>query len=148
MTISFGTRYWDYRSFLNVEDRENPGSSSTDKIWARGTLYLEDAIDVKPDAVCTLEFQTDKGPLKFVVKVELDQGSEPAKFTAYGEVLDANSAQGARYDLAGWAEVEDNKVAKIKGSVTAVRGTKLQPDKELGGEPIGTVGLFTITNPR
>jgi hypothetical protein len=148
MPVNFGMRHWDYQSFLDVADSEQPGDSSTDKIWARGRLYLEDAIDVSPDAVGTLEFQTDKGLLKLVVKAELDQGSVPAKFKASGEVLDANPAQGARYELEGWAEVEDSKVAKIKGSVTAVRGPTLQPDKELGGKPIGTVGFFTITNPR
>jgi hypothetical protein len=126
MQIGFGMRHWDYQSFLNVKDSEQHGSSSTDRIWARGRLYLEDAIDVKPDAVGTLEFQTDRGLLKLAVKAELEQGSVPAKFKAFGEVLDVNPAQGARYELEGWAEVEDSKVTKIKGLVTAVRGPTLE----------------------
>jgi hypothetical protein len=153
MPMSFGIRDWEYQSYLllpsDSENASQPGTKFTAKKWAKGKLHLEDAIDNKPDAVGILEFPTAQGSLKLTVKAELDQTTAPAKFEAIGEVKDSNSAKGARYALVGWAfSVDDGKVAKITGSVIAERGPDLQPDKELGGEPIGTVGLFTITKPR
>lgn len=111
---------------------------------------MEDSPDYNLiDALGSLEFETAKGILRLKVEVELEQGSGQAKFKAFGEVVDANPAQGVRYELESLAfEGENGKVAKIKGSVKAVRGSNLQPDKELGEKPIGTMGLFAITNPK
>jgi hypothetical protein len=154
MPMSFGMRHWEYQSFLvlptDAEDAAQPGATITAKKWAKGELYLEDAIDDNPDAVGTLEFPTVRGLLKLAVKAVLEQGTEPAKFEAIGEVEEpTNPARGACYALVGWAfQGEGGRVAKITGSVRAVRGPDAQPDKELGGMPIGTVGLFTISNPR
>lgn len=152
MPMSFGIRDWEYQSYLviptNSEKDAQPRTKITAEKWAKGMLNLEDAIDDKSDVVGTLEFPTDKGPLRLRIKAVLDQGTVPAKFEAIGEVQeDKNPANGARYALVGWAfPGDDGKVAKITGSVIAERGPNLQPDKELGEKPIGTVGLFTITN--
>jgi hypothetical protein len=153
MSISFGMRHWEYQSFLvlptDSENAEKPGSRINALKWAKGTLHLEDAIDNKPDVVGTLEFPTDEGPLRLTVTAVLDQGDIPAKFNAIGEVKEANKAKGARYELIGWAfPGKENKVAKITGSIRAVSGPDKKRDTELGGMPIGTVGFFTITNPR
>jgi hypothetical protein len=154
MPITFGMRHWEYQSFLLLPtDSENaapPGSKINALKWAKGTLHLEDAIDNKPDVVGTLEFPTDEGSLRLTVTAILDQGDVPAKFNAIGEVKEeASKAKGARYELIGWAFPDkDNKVAKITGSIRAVSGPDAKPDTELGRMPIGTVGLFTITNPR
>lgn len=154
MTMSFGMRHWTYQSFLvlptDAENAAQPGATITAKKWAKGELYLEDAIDDSPDAVGTLEFPTDQGLLKLAVKAVLEQGTELAKFEAIGEVQEPTSkARGASYALVGWAfQDKDGRVAKITGSVRAVRGTDGQPEKELGGMPIGTVGIFTISHPR
>jgi hypothetical protein len=155
MPMSFGMRHWEYQSFLvlptDAESAAQPGATVNAKKWAKGRLYLEDAMDYnKPGAVGTLEFPTDQGLLKLAVKALLEQGTEPAKFEAIGEVWEnANRAKGASYALVGWAfQGKDGRVAKITGSVRAVRGPDAQPDKDLGGMPIGTVGLFTIYNPR
>lgn len=154
MPMSFGMRNWEYQSFLvlptDAESAAQPGATVNAKKWAKGSLYLEDAVDDKPDAVGVLEFPTDQGLLKLAVQALLEQGTEPAKFEAIGEVKEnANPAKGACYALVGWAfQDEDGRVAKITGSVRALRGSNAQPDRELGGMPIGTVGLFTISNPR
>jgi hypothetical protein len=149
----FGMRHWKYQSFLilptDAENVAQPGATINAKKWAMGELYLEDAIDENPDAVGTLEFPTVRGLLKLAVKAVLEQGS-PAKFEAIGEVQEStNPAKGACYALVGWAfQDKDGRVAKITGSVRAVRGTDAKPDQDLGGMPIGTVGLFTISDPR
>ena len=154
MPMNFGMRHWEYQSFLVLPtDSENdaqPGSRVTATKWAKGELYLEDAIDDDPDAVGTLVFPTPKGSIKLAVKVMLKEGSESANFEAIGEVKDSTSpVNGASYTLVGWAsQGMDGRVDKITGSVRALRGSNAQPDKELGQMPIGTVGLFTITNPK
>lgn len=154
MQMNFGMRHWEYQSFLvlptDPEKVAQPGSTITAKKWAKGMLYLEDAIDNKPDVVGTLEFPTAQGLLRLTVTAVLEQGDVPAKFNAIGEVKEnTNKAKGARYELMGWAFPDkDGMVAKITGSVRAVSGPDAKPDRELGKMPIGTVGLFTITNPR
>ena len=84
------------------------------------------------------------------MKVVLKEESESANFEAIGEVKDnASSANGACYTLVGWAsQGVDGRVDKIIGSVRALRGSNAQPDRDLSQKPIGTVGLFTITNPK
>jgi hypothetical protein len=137
MPMNFGMRHWEYQSFLvlptDAESAAQPGATVNAKRWAKGRLYLEDAIDDKLDAVGSLEFPTDKGLLKLAVKALLEQGTEPAKFEAIGEVKEnANQARGACYALVGWAfQDEYGRVAKITGSVRAVRGSDSQPDKDL-----------------
>jgi hypothetical protein len=153
MPMSFGMRHWEYQSFLvlptDAENAAKPGATITAKKWAQGRLYIEDGIGNMSDVVGTLEFETDLGLLKLAVKAVLDQKNVPAKFEATGEVEENNPFKGACYLLVGWAfQDKDSKVARITGSVRAVRGSDAQPDEELGGMPIGTVGLFTITNPR
>ena len=67
MPMNFGMRHWEYQSFLvlptDPENAAQPGSTITAKKWAKGELYLEDAIDDDPDAVGTLRayLQTQKG---------------------------------------------------------------------------------------
>jgi hypothetical protein len=154
MPMTFVMRNWEYQSFLVLPtDQENsaqPGVPVTAKKWAKGKLSLEDAIDLDISAVGTLVFPTPKGSIELAVKVILKAESESANFEAIGEVKDnASPANGACYILTGWAsQGADGKVDKITGSVRALRGSNAQPDKELGQQPIGTVGLFTITNPR
>jgi hypothetical protein len=154
MPMNFGMRHWEYQSFLvlptDPENAAQPGSRVTATKWAKGQLYLEDAIDDDLDAVGTLVFPTPKGSIKLAVKVILKEGSESANFEAIGEVKDSSSpVNGASYTLVGWASQDvDGRVDKITGSVRALRGSNAQPDIELGQQPIGTVGLFTITNPK
>lgn len=155
MPMNFGMRHWEYQSFLvlptDPENAAQPGSTITAKKWAKGELYLEDAIDDDPDAVGTLVFPTPQGSIiKLAVKVVLKEESESANFEAIGKVEDnASPSNGACYALVGWAsQGVDGRVDKITGSVRALRGSNAQPDRDLGQMPIGTVGLFTITNPR
>ena len=154
MPMNFRMRHWEYQSFLvfptDSENAAQPGSTITAKKWAKGELYLEDAIDDDPDAVGRLVFPTPKGSIELAVKVVLKEESESANFEAIGKVEDnASPANGACYALVGWAsQGVDGRVDKITGSVRALRGSNAQPDRELGQMPIGTVGLFTITNPR
>ena len=154
MSMNFGMRHWEYQSFLvlptDPENAAQPGSTITAKKWAKGELYLEDAIDDDPDAVGKLVFPTPRGSIELVVKVVLKEESESANFEAIGEVKDmASPVNGACYTLIGWAsQGVDGRVDKITGSVRALRGTNAKPNEDLGGQPIGTVGLFTITNPR
>ncbi len=58
--MNFGMRYWEYQSFLilstDTENAAQPGTTVTAKKWAKGRLYLEDAIDENLDAVGTLQF--------------------------------------------------------------------------------------------
>jgi hypothetical protein len=154
MQMNFGMRHWEYQSFLvlptDPENAAQPGSTITATKWAKGKLYLEDTIDDDPDAVGTLVFPTPRSSIKLAVKVVLKEESESANFEAIGKVEDNTSPDnGACYILVGWASQDvDGRVNKITGSVRALRGSNAQPDRELGQMPIGTVGLFTITNPR
>jgi hypothetical protein len=155
MPMNFGMRHWEYQSFLvlptDPENAAQPGSRVTATKWAKGELYLEDAIDDDPDAVGTLVFPTPNGSIKLAVKVILKEGSESANFEAIGEVKDSTSpaVNGASYALVGWAsQGVDGRVDKITGSVRALRGSDAQPGKDLSKMPIGTVGLFMITNPK
>ena len=154
MSMNFGMRHWEYQSFLvlptDPENAAQPGSTITAKKWAKGELYLEDAIDDDPDAVGKLVFPTTRGSIELVVKVVLKEESESANFEAIGKVEDeASPANGACYTLVGWAsQGVDGRVDKITGSIRALRGANANPTKDLGGMPIDTVGLFTITNPR
>jgi hypothetical protein len=154
MPMNFGMFHWEYQSFLvlptDPENAAEPGSTITAKKWAKGELYLEDAIDDDPDAVGKLVFPTAQGSIELAVKVVLKEESESANFEAIGKVEDnASPSNGVCYTLVGWAsQGVDGRVDKITGSIRALRGSNAQPDRELGKMPIGTVGLFTITNPR
>ena len=150
-TPKFWMQDWTYQSFLvlptTTEELSLPGTAITAKKWAKGNLYLETSIDVDKDAVGFLIFPTKDEEIRLSVKAFVDKGTSPVKFEAVGEVQDASSAKGASYKLFGWAfRGEDDKVAKVQGSVIAVRGSDIRPDTELGGMPIGTVGAFTIAS--
>lgn len=147
----FWMQDWIYQSFLilptTTEASSPPGTAVTTKKWAKGNLYLETSIDIDKDAVGFLTFPTRDGDIRLSVKAFVEKGTDPAKFEAVGEVQDASPAKGASYKLFGWAfRGEDDKVAKVQGSVIAVRGSEVRQDIELGGMPIGTVGAFTITS--
>lgn len=152
-TPSFGMQGWVYQSFLVLpsepEKQSPPGSSITAKKWAKGRLYLEDAIDLPPlpSVIGSLVFPTPNGDIKLNVKAFVEKGISPVKFEATGEVQSAfPETNGAMYKLLGWAtRGEGNKVAKIEGSVIAFRGSDASPSVELGGMPVGTVGAFVIT---
>ena len=154
MPMNFGMHHWEYQSFLvlptDPEKAAQLGSTITAKKWAKGELYLEDAIDDDPDAVGRLVFPTPNGSIELAVKAVLKEDSESANFEAIGKVEDnTSSANGACYALVGWASQDaDGRVDKITGSIRALRGANANPTKDLGGMPIDTVGLFTITNPR
>jgi hypothetical protein len=150
MSISFGMQHWNYQSFLvlptDAEQAAPPGATITARTWAKGKLYLEDSVNLDLSAIGTLEIPTNEGLLKLAVKALLKETelSGAAKFEAVGQVQELKKiAKGACYALVGWAFPGlDGKVAKITGSIQAVRGPALQPDRELGGMPARTVGLF------
>lgn len=150
-TPQFWMHGWSYQSFLILptpsEKAAPPGSAVTAKTWAKGRLNLETSTDLgKPDAVGLLIFPTAQGELKLRVKASVEEGIDVAKFEATGEVVDDVPAKGTVYELVGWAfRGKDDKVAAVRGSVMAVRGPDARPDIELGGQPIGTVGAFIIT---
>jgi hypothetical protein len=147
MPMNFGTRHWEYQGFLvlptDSEKAAPPGSTITAKKWSKGELYLEDAIDNDSNAVGKLVMPTPRGSIELAVKVVLKEESESANFEAIGKVEDnTSSANGTCYALVGWASQDaDGRVDKITGSIRALTA-------DLGGMPIGTVGFFTITNPR
>lgn len=151
-TPQFWMQNWTYQSFLilptDPEKIALPGSAITTKKWAKGNLHLQTSIDLdNSDAIGFLTFSTRDGDAKLSVKASVEKGIDPVKFEATGEVQDAIPAKGAVYKLLGWAfRGADDKVAKVEGSVIAVRGPDARPDVELGGMPIGTVGAFVITS--
>jgi hypothetical protein len=142
---NFWMQNWDYQSFLILptteEEMSSRGTIVSTKKWAKGDLYLETSIDMDKDAIGSLIF----GEIKLSVIAYVEKGASPAKFEAVGEVTEKCPQKGASYKLLGWAfRGEGDNVAKIQGSVIAVRGSDDRPDIDIGGMPIGTVGAFTI----
>jgi hypothetical protein len=148
VTITFTMKgTWSYQSFLllptDAELADKPGASVTSRKWALGKLTVLSETDG--------EFQ---GELVFAPSVKLDvkgkillsTNSLPAVFDAIGEGFDGPT-KGAIYKIMGWIPTSFNGENQLDvcGSVLAVRGSDSNPDKELGGMPIGTMGTFALT---
>jgi hypothetical protein len=145
---------WIYRSFLVSEPAEQeslqPGAAMKATKWAEGKFLCGQAFN-------TAEGYTLSGILSFRAGVELTvsctgicgTGKEPGTFEATGTGT-TGPTKGAIYKLVGWVFPElpiangAAKVLFVRGSVRALRGPDAKPDIELGGMPIGTVGLFEI----
>jgi hypothetical protein len=140
---------WDYRSFLvlptDAELAGPPGTAVTARTWAKGSLLVP--------AGNGAEFRAE---LSFAPGVTLDLSGRiaaataliPATLDATGEGL-AGPTRGAVYAIRGWIVADGQQV---RGSVLAVRGPAIPgsdpvqfADRELAGQPIGTVGQFVLT---
>lgn len=138
---------WSYQSFLllptDAEFAAKPGTSVTSRKWALGQLVVLSETEGK--------FQ---GELVFAPSVKLDvkgrilpsTNSLPAVFEAIGEGLDGPT-KGAIYKIIGWipTSFDGEDQLDVCGSVLAVRGSDSNPEKELGGMPVGTMGAFVLT---
>jgi len=147
---------WIYQSVLVLPTPEEgtaaPGAGVTAKKWAKGSLFLGQALEASEDGY------TLGGRLEFAPGVELDvsangtkgSGNAPASFEGTGTGT-AGKTKGAIYQLTGWVFAEQpiaqgaGKVLSVRSSVRAVRGPDTNPETELGGMPAGTtVGSFVI----
>ena len=149
---------WIYQSVLVLptpeEDTAAPGAGVTAKKWAKGSLFLGQALEASEDGY------TLGGRLEFAPGVELDvsangtkgSGNAPASFEATGTGT-KEPLKGAIYQLTGWVFAEQpispsgaGRVSSIRGSVRAVRGPDSNPEFDPGGMPAGTtVGSFVVT---
>ena len=145
---------WIYQSFLVLPTPEEndalPGTAITAKKWAKGTLLCGQAF-TSPEGYTlagTLSFRPG-AELTVSAKGALGSGNSPATFEATGTGT-GGPTKGAISQLVGWVFPEDpihngaGRVVVVRGSVRAVRGPDTQPDKDLSGMPLGTVGVFVI----
>ena len=150
---------WLYQSFLvlptNEETDAKPGSAVTAKKWARGDFLCGQAFrGVGSSGTYTLT-----GVLRFAPGTELNVsangvnglGNNPSSFEATGTGTEGPT-KGAIYQLSGWLFPElpianaAARVHSVRGSVRAVRGPDTKPGTELGGMPVGIVGIFVIVS--
>lgn len=105
--------------------------------WAKGELVPSG------EGVAVLEFPNG---YKLEVSFVLRTINKSTAFVGSGKGLGPIS--GAEYRLGGLASLDDSGiVTSIAGSVVATKTADAAPDptKELGGQPLGTVGHFELT---
>lgn len=153
----FEFQKWSYQSYLilptSTEIDSPPGASVSSRKWAKGLFQCGQAFNADQGDGYTLD-----GKLVFREGVELDvqvrgiTGSEDqaGTFEAIGTGTHGPT-NGAIYKLSGWvfptlpmSVPNASRPHRIKGAVWAVRGPNTNPLLELGGLPVGTVGVFEI----
>jgi hypothetical protein len=147
---------WMYQSVLvlptSEENAAAPGTGVTAKKWAKGSLFLGQAINTPEDGYILggrLEFAPGI-ELEVSAKGTLGTGNAPASFEATGTGT-KDPTKGAIYQLVGWVFPEESivqgasRVLSVRGSVRAVRGPDTNPEKDLSGMPVGeTAGSFVV----
>lgn len=143
----FGSQNWIYQSFLITTPfldlvAEPPNSPVPAKKWAMGQLVVTDCIDgIGGSGILTF---TPDIQLEITITGKPGSREIPATFEAMGKCVEG-VAQGAEYQLSGWAfSGSTGNVVRVGGAIHAVRGPDTNPKFELGGMPIGTVGTFSI----
>jgi len=137
---------WQYQSFLLLPSDEQlaaaPGTNVNAKKWAMGKLLLADGAEMEAAGQLTFAPGIE---LKVHLRFTPGEAGKPAEFkgTGTGEKV---PTKGAVYELNGWAIPDAaGKLAGVRGSVRAARGSDADPYTELGGMPTGTIGAFFIT---
>lgn len=137
---------WNYRSFLILpaegKKKAINGDAVAIKQWAVGTLEILSSTEHEFSGELTMV-----PPIKISVKGKFLTALDgvPAGFEAIG--AGEGMATGAVYKLTGWIDpdsADPSKPISIEGAIVAVHGSTAKPEKELGGEPIGTVGAFVL----
>lgn len=150
---------WIYQSVLVLptpeENAAAPGAGVTAKKWAKGSLFLGQALKTPDEGGYTLGGRLEFAPgieLQVSAQGTLGSGNTPASFEATGTGTEG-PMKGSIYQLTGWVFAEQpispsggGRVLSISGSVRAVRGPDTSPETEPGGMPAGTtVGSFVVT---
>ncbi|MDQ4143306.1 MAG: hypothetical protein M3198_06090 [Actinomycetota bacterium] len=135
---------WEYESFLilpsEAERAAPPGSPVTARKWAMGAL----TVSTDTDEEVSGELVFAPGITLNVRGLVLDTSSRLPILTATGEGV-SGPTKGAVYRILGVIIRDANGQESVQGSVLAVRGPDVNPDVELGGMPINTVGSFVLS---
>jgi hypothetical protein len=135
---------WNYQSFLiqptPSEEAAPPGAAVTAHKWAMGTLTVQPG--ASPEVSGDLEFAPG---FKLTVKGHVlpPSDSSSAILVATGKGATGGPLQGTIYWITG-AIMEAEGQPSIYGSVLGVRGPDTKPE-DVGGQPINTVGAFTLS---
>jgi hypothetical protein len=145
---------WTYQSTVVLPSPANdhalPGTSLPARKWAKGALILGQAH--KHDHGYEVGGCLSFGPgyeLEITARGALGASGIPATFEGTGTALHGKP-RGVVYDLIGRVFPEEPiqhgaaRVLRIQGAVWAIRGPDVQPEIELGGLPVGTIGVFRI----
>jgi hypothetical protein len=142
-----------YRSFLVLPSDTDPEGPVVLKEWAKGEFICGQALD---DG----DGYTLSGQLIFRPGVELavnirgrkGRGTGPGTFEGTGTGT-SGVTMGAVYELTGllYPQLQSGapvaaRIGNVRGWVKAVQGPATNPNIELGGLPVGTVGAFVIVS--
>lgn len=152
-----------YQSYLALPTSEDesasPGTAVTAKKWAKGEFICGQAFGsvggsgpYSLEGVLRFESNSEQKPeLKVSIKGVNGSGNAPASFEATGTGMDGPT-RGAIYSFIGWVFPQEPivnqsaRVLRICGAVRAVRGPDTNPEIDLSGIPLGTIGSFVIVS--